>query len=281
MTTGIFFHYQYGERLRDFPQALDGILAKPNILFFDALYSEKQASDFDIPPVPVKMLSAVHSKNMIARIKGTGDYEGAMYSVAGTVAAATHVASGKLTNAFVFTGFGDHHAGSNFFGGGCYFNGAAIAINELREMPGLSRFAIIDTDAHHGDGTWEIFEKDSELLYVCFCCDAVRDINENLNVRVPPRLSDETYLALVKHALEEQITDFAPQIIFWNWGYDGTSGDYGDLGLSPIVHSKLAAEIRKTAEIICKGRLITILCGGSRRDFAKAMIPSIINVLST
>ncbi len=32
---------------------------------------------------------------------------------------------GKVDNAFVFTGFGDHHAGRNFYGGMCYFNGAA------------------------------------------------------------------------------------------------------------------------------------------------------------
>ena len=30
-------------------------------------------------------------------------------------------------------GFPNHHAGSNFFGGGCYLNGAAIAIHELQE----------------------------------------------------------------------------------------------------------------------------------------------------
>ncbi len=280
MVTGIFFHYQQGERLKDFPQCLDDVLAKPNIFFFDALYSEKQMSDFDIAPVPVEMLLKVHSNKMIARIISTGDYEGAMYSVAGTVAAAKQVASGKLTNAFVFTGFGDHHAGSNFFGGGCYFNGAAIAIKELRETYGLKRFAIIDTDAHHGDGTWELFEEDSDVLYVCFCSDTTKDKNENLNVQVPVRVNDETYLAMVRHVLDRRVTRFEPEIIFWNWGYDGTKGDYGDLGLSPIVHSKLAVEIKKTAHAICKGRLITVLCGGSRRDFAKALIPSMICILS-
>lgn len=280
MATGIFFHHQHGERLRDFPQALEDVLAKPNVFYFDALYTEKQVSDFDIAPVPNEMLLKVHARKMIARIMSTGDYEGAMYSVAGTVAAARQVASGKLTNAFVFTGFGDHHAGSNFFGGGCYLNGAAIAINELRETSDLNRFAIIDTDAHHGDGTWELFEKDSDVLYVCFCSDAAKDKNENLNVQVPLRLDDEAYLGMVRHVLERQVMAFQPEIVFWNWGYDGTRGDYGDLGLSPRVHSKLALEIKKTAHAICKGRLITVLCGGSRRDYAKALIPSLIGILS-
>lgn len=280
MATGIFFHHQQGERLRDFPQALEDVLARPNVFFFDALYTEKQVSDFDIAPVPDEMLLKVHASEMIVRIRSTGDYEGAMYSVAGTVAAARKVAAGQLTNAFVFTGFGDHHAGSHFFGGGCYFNGAAIAIHELRETLGLSRFAIIDTDAHHGDGTWELFEKDTDLLYVCFCSDATKDKNRNLNVQVPLRVDDEAYLAMVRQVMERQVTDFQPEIVFWNWGYDGTRGDYGDLGLSPMVHSKLAVEIKKTAHAVCEGRLITVLCGGSRRDYAKALIPSIIGILS-
>ena len=36
--TGIFFIYFQGERLRDFPQALAGILDKENISYYDAVY---------------------------------------------------------------------------------------------------------------------------------------------------------------------------------------------------------------------------------------------------
>jgi acetoin utilization deacetylase AcuC-like enzyme len=39
----------------------------------------------------------------------------------------------NLDNAFIFTGFGDHHAGRNYFGGMCYFNGAALAIAKLKK----------------------------------------------------------------------------------------------------------------------------------------------------
>ena len=41
-----------------------------------------------------------------------------------------------------------HHAGRNFYGGMCYFNGAALAITALKEK-GVRRFAIVDTDCHH------------------------------------------------------------------------------------------------------------------------------------
>ncbi|MCK4784864.1 MAG: hypothetical protein KAV87_14015 [Desulfobacteraceae bacterium] len=51
----------------------------------------------------------------------------------------------------------------------CFFNGVAMAIHELREKRDVHRFAIIDTDAHHGDRTWELFKNDPEVLYLCFC----------------------------------------------------------------------------------------------------------------
>ena len=217
---------------------------------------------------------------MVKRVRATGNYEGALYSAAGTIAAATRISEGELTNAFVFTGYGDHHAGSNFFGGGCYFNGVAIAIHKLREKYGVNRFAIIDTDAHHGDGTWELFGKDPEVLYLCFCTGQFKEINGNINIRVPFRVDDSVYLALVREAFEKWVRCFRPEMIFWNWGYDGTKGEYGDLGLTPDVHLKLATDVKQLVEKTCHGKEIIVLCGGSRRDLASLLIPAIVEILS-
>jgi len=278
--TGIFFHYQQGERLRDFPNVLGPILAKDNIFLYDALYDHKPASAFDLNPISIKTLHKVHSRRMIEQIISTNAFEGALYSASGTVSAGERIFSGEIDNAFVFTGYGDHHAGSNFFGGGCYFNGAAITIHELRKKIGIQRFAIIDTDAHHGDGTWEIFQNDPDVLYICFCTSSFYERNHNVNIQVPHHTDDASYLTLVKNAFQNWIRPFQPKLIFWNWGYDGTIGDYGDLGLTPQVHQKLAGEFKKIAHEICRDRLIVILCGGSRRDLATRIIPEIINVLA-
>ena len=156
--TGIFFHYQYGERLRDFPQALEGILDKDNVFLYDAFYPLKPPSSFELEPISEEILHQVHTPEMVREVKASGKYEGALFSAAGTVSAAIRIWRNEIDNAFVFTGYGDHHAGSNFFGGGCYFNGAALAIHELRRHFGVKKVAIIDTDAHHGNGTWKIFE---------------------------------------------------------------------------------------------------------------------------
>jgi acetoin utilization deacetylase AcuC-like enzyme len=216
---------------------------------------------------------------MIERVRATGNYEGALYSVAGTVAAAKRVSAGELKNAFVFTGYGDHHAGSNFFGGGCYFNGAALAIQELEESRGYKRLAIIDTDAHHGDGTWELFANRPEVLYICFCCEPSQETNGNVNIQLPLRTKDQIYLQIAENAFDRWIKEFRPEIIFWNWGYDGTVGEYGDMGLTPELHEQLALKIRKVAEEVSESRLVVILCGGSRRELASLIIPRVIEVL--
>ena len=280
MPTGIFFYYQQGERLRDFPQALGGILDKDHVLFYDAFYPSKPKSSFDLEPIPKDTLHTIHSPEMVERVEATGDYEGAVYSAAGTVAAAMRIWSGEITNAFVFTGYGDHHAGSNFFGGGCYFNGAALAIHELRGKFGLRRFAIIDTDAHHGDGTWELFENNPNVLYMCFCSGQFQEKNNNVNIRVPFRVNDSRYLALAKDAFERWCKSFQPEIIFWNWGYDGSAGEYGDIGLTPELHFQMARDIKHMAQEMCTGRLVVILCGGSRRKLASFLIPRIIEILT-
>ena len=58
--------------------------------------------------------------------------------------------------------------GETSMAGCATFNGAALAIATLKEK-GIKRFAIVDTDSHHGDGTRDIFRRDVGVLHVCFC----------------------------------------------------------------------------------------------------------------
>ncbi len=280
MRTGIFFHYQEGNRLRDFPNALEGILEREGVFFYDAFYPSKPASAFDLNSVSYETLLQVHSSEMIEEVRRAGGFEGALLSASGTIRAAEKIGRDEIDNAFVFTGYGDHHAGPDFFGGGCYFNGAAIAIQELRKGSGLKKFAIIDTDAHHGDGTWEVFRADPDVLYVCFCGYPFWEENNNVNVQVPVSLKDEEYIRLVKESFLARVKTFQPEVLFWNWGYDGTQGEYGDIGLTPDVHILLVRELKKIADEVSNGRFIVVLCGGSRRDLAHHLIPRMIEVLA-
>ena len=276
--TGIFFTYFQGERLKDFPEALAGILERDNVYYYDAVYESTEGLYY-LAPLPEELLVKVHSPEMMQRVKLTGDYESALYSAGGTVQAADEILRGNIDNAFVFTSFGDHHAGRNFYGGQCYFNGAALAISTLKERT-MSRFAIVDTDCHHADGTRDIVARDDSVLHVCFCHQDYSDASNNVDVLIPCRTSDDKYLDRVRQEFVPRAIAFQPEYIFWEFGYDATQGEYGDKGLTMNCHVELARIIKSVCDEICQGRLIAILCGGSGRAVATYIIPRIIRVLA-
>jgi len=101
-----------------------------------------------------------------------------------------------------------------------------------------------------------------------------------VNLHVPNRISDNAYVELVEKALSRYVRPFGPELVFWNWGYDGTTGEYGDVGLNPSCHLEIARLITRAARELCRGRLIIVLCGGSKRELASELIPKIINILT-
>ena len=278
MKTGIFLPYFEGCRLRDFPEALAGILDKNSVCYYDGVYPSAEGDSY-MKPVSDEVLYKVHSRAMVERVKRTGYFEAALYSAGGAVQAAGEIWKQRIKNAFVFTGHGDHHAGKDFFGGMCYLNGAALAIAYLREK-GFTRFAIVDTDSHHADGTRDIFSGDENVLHLCFCYQNHRDGKSNVDIGLPSVLRDEDFLSMFKGAFVPLIRSFEPEMIFWEFGYDGTRGEYGDRGLSRDCHHEIAGIVKTEADRVCKGRLIAILCGGSARPLATYIIPKIIRILA-
>ncbi len=57
-----------------------------------------------------------------------------------------------------------HHAGPAGYGGSCYLNNAAVAAQSLRQA-GAERVAVLDIDAHHGNGTQAIFYARPDVFY--------------------------------------------------------------------------------------------------------------------
>ena len=57
-----------------------------------------------------------------------------------------------------------HHVTRAAYGGSCYLNNAAVAAQALRTA-GRERVAVIDVDAHHGNGTAAIFYDRGDVLY--------------------------------------------------------------------------------------------------------------------
>lgn len=198
------------------------------------------------------------------------------------MAAAEKIASGEIERAFAFIGAGGHHSGQDFFGGYCCFNDVAIAIAHLRETSGVRRFAILDTDAHHGDGTRDIFQSDPGVLHVCVCgMNYVSPDGTKVDVPAPRvgRDTDDAYLKIAEDAFAPRARAFRPDLAIWYFGFDGHQGDYGDLGLSLRCFVGLADLMVRTAKEASGGKLLTVLGGGSRTDLATMIIPEVIHRL--
>lgn len=283
--TGIFYHPSFsrrsyltaGARLADFPMALDDLLATRTVRMYEP------------GPVTRELLLKVHTPGLIERVKGDPLCATAWHSAGSVVLAGEKVAEGEIANAFAFIGAGGHHSGRDFFGGYCCFNDVALCIVNLREKHGFRRFALLDTDAHHGDGTRELFAGDPEILHVCFCdrdyespdgtkvdvaCPSFRDaLREN-------RSMNDAYFERVAAQFPGRARDFRPDMLFWYFGFDTHEGDYGDIGLTGPCYRNIAGLMQEVAGELCGGRLEVVLGGGSQTRLATSLIPPIIERLS-
>ena len=93
---------------------------------------------------------------------GPGTWEAARAAVDVAVTAADLVLAGAPA-AYACCRPPGHHVTRNCFGGSCYLNNSAAAAARLRQALGVP-VAVVDVDAHHGNGTQAIFYEDSEVL---------------------------------------------------------------------------------------------------------------------
>jgi acetoin utilization deacetylase AcuC-like enzyme len=102
-----------------------------------------------------------------------------------------------------------HHVTRAAFGGSCYLNNAAITAQYLRDRA-MARVALVDVDAHHGNGAQAIFWERGDVLTASVHVDpgagwfphflgfADEVGTANLNVPLPPGSGDSTWLAAVR-----------------------------------------------------------------------------------
>jgi acetoin utilization deacetylase AcuC-like enzyme len=93
---------------------------------------------------------------------GPGTWEAARAAVDCALTAVDLVLAGEPV-AYACTRPPGHHAGRACYGGSCYLNNAAVAAVALRK--GLDGpVAVLDVDAHHGNGTQEVFYERPDVL---------------------------------------------------------------------------------------------------------------------
>ena len=165
---------------------------------------------------------------------GPGTWEAARAAVDTALTAAALVLEGEPA-AYACCRPPGHHATRSSFGGSCYLNNAAAAAARLRAAG--HRVAVLDIDAHHGNGTQAIFYEDPEVLvgsvhvdpaagwfphFLGFASETGGGANRNLPIA--PGSGDEPWLAAVRDLAEWARTGDAAALVV-ALGVDAAGGD--------------------------------------------------------
>jgi acetoin utilization deacetylase AcuC-like enzyme len=133
-----------------------------------------------------------------------------------------------------------HHVTRDAYGGSCYLNNAAIAAQGLLAA-GARRIAVLDIDAHHGNGTQMIFYDRADVWYGSLHVDpgagwfphyagyaAERGRGEghgfNRNLPLAPGTGDDDWLAAL-NALCDEARAVAPDAVVVSLGVDAAATD--------------------------------------------------------
>ncbi len=204
-----------------------------------------------------------------------GVFETAILSAGGALKAAEIVADGLVRNAFAMIRPPGHHAKPYTGAGFCYLNNMAIMVKFLQKK-GFERVLILDWDAHHGDGTQEIFYEDDSVLFISthqmplypgtgYPDETGKGKGEGytINIPLPPGTSDEEYLLVFDTIIEPVAKEFDPDFIAVSAGQDNHFTDpITDLALTARGYGELMKRAVNLAEKLCNGRIVAILEGG-------------------
>ena len=248
-----------------------------------AAFTAPEASDLE--------LEAVHPRSYLRYLRdlderGEGLVDGrqtpayrgmfarAALAVGGTVLATRLVTAGRVAHAFNPAG-GLHHAHPARASGFCILNDIAVAVRDLQER-GVRRIAVLDIDAHHGDGTQAIFWQQDVLVVSIHerggrffpgtgSADEIgagAGAGFTLNLPLVRGDGDVIFGAAVDAALA-RIRAFGPEIILLQFGTDGHADDpFAHLALTDDAYLSVASRVHALAHEVCAGALVMLGGGG-------------------
>ena len=151
------------------------------------------------------------------------------------------------------------------------------AENLLRNF-GLQRILIIDTDAHAGEGLYEIFSTDSRVLFLSIHQDPrtvypgkgfIHEIGEgegigySVNIPLSPRSAIRTYEYVLTEIFTPLAEEFQPEMILM---VDGSDPHFTDritqMGMTLEGISMVGRFVGRTAAEICQGKLVDFVGSG-------------------
>jgi acetoin utilization protein AcuC len=194
-----------------------------------------------------------------------------------SVKACDLVAEGRSGKA-IGIGGGMHHAKPSFGEGFCFYNDVAISVQRLKQRYKLSRILVLDTDAHAGNGTQEIFYDDPSVLFIDIHQDPrtiypgtgfIEEIGAragagfNVNLPLLPGASSDAYQYLFEEVVFPLAREFKPQALI---RYGGSDPHYLDklttLGLTIEGFKMIGRLVREIAQEVCDGKSIDLVTSG-------------------
>ncbi|NKX51019.1 acetoin utilization protein AcuC [Arthrobacter deserti] len=205
-----------------------------------------------------------------------GMHEAAARLAGASLQAADAILSGAALHAVNFAG-GMHHAGRDRASGFCIYHDCALAIRHLLAN-GVGRVLYLDVDAHHGDGTQDIFWDEPRVMTISLhetgmhLFPGTGFANEvggpaapgsAANVAVPPRTGDAAWMRAF-HAVVPQLTRaFRPEVIVSQHGCDGHARDMlSSLRLSVDAQRQMMLDVAGLAREVAGGRWLATGGGG-------------------
>jgi acetoin utilization deacetylase AcuC-like enzyme len=216
---------------------------------------------------------------------GPGTWEAARAAVDAALTAVNLVAGGERA-AYACCRPPGHHVVRRAYGGSCYLNNAAVAATELVRLIG-GPVAVVDIDAHHGNGTQELFLGRADVRTASVHVDpaagwfphflgfASENDDANLNVPVAPGAGDEAWLPAVHEAavfaegaralvvalgVDAAATDPESPLQVTAAGYREAGGILGALGLPTVVVQEGGYDLETIGELVA-GSLAGLVSG--------------------
>ncbi len=213
---------------------------------------------------------------------GAGGFEIAALSAGLAKAALMAVLSGDLDNAYALSRPPGHHCLPDFPNGFCLLNNIGIAIKAARAAGAATRFAVLDWDVHHGNGTEAVFYDDPDVLTVSIHQDrnyptdtgdfADRGrgdgMGANLNIPLPAGTGHNGYLAAMDRLALPAIRDFAPDVLIIACGFDAGANDpLGRMLATADTFRDMTTRVMQTAQDVCAGKLVMAHEGGYSENY--------------
>jgi acetoin utilization deacetylase AcuC-like enzyme len=198
-------------------------------------------------------------------------WEAALLSAGAVLASADALASGEGEAAFCAVRPPGHHATAHRAMGFCLVNNVAVTAASLADRG--ERVLIVDYDAHHGNGTQDIFYAHPTVFYASFHqwplypgTGAVDErgtgpgFGSTLNFPLPPRATGDVYLAAIDRVVAPLVQHFEPTWLLISAGFDAHRRDpLTDLGLTSGDYALIT---RRLVELVPTAKRLMVLEGG-------------------